>query len=191
MGDNIHLGDRNGVRTPMHWTADRNAGFSKADPAQLFLPVVADAIYGYQSINVEAQKPVAHSLLNWMRRMIAIRKQHKVFGRGTLEFLNPANEKILAYLRSYENETVLMVHNLAESAQPLELGSRPIQRDRAYRTLRRVALSRNRRASLCPDHGALWFLLAESSRCATMGQCVQHRVERHLTAGRRGRRVNQ
>jgi maltose alpha-D-glucosyltransferase / alpha-amylase len=121
MGDNIHLGDRNGVRTPMHWTADRNAGFSKADPAQLFLPVVADAVYGYQSINVEAQKPVSHSLLNWMRRMISIRKQHKVFGRGTLEFLNPANEKILAYLRSYENETVLMVHNLAESAQPLEL----------------------------------------------------------------------
>ncbi len=121
MGDNIHLGDRNGVRTPMHWTADRNAGFSKADPSQLFLPVVADAVYGYQSVNIEAQKQATHSLLNWMRRMIAIRKKHKVFGRGTLEFLNPTNEKILAYLRAYEQQTVLLVHNLAESSQAVEL----------------------------------------------------------------------
>ena len=121
MGDNIHLGDRNGVRTPMHWTADRNAGFSKADPSQLFLPVVTDAVYGYQSVNIEAQKQATHSLLNWMRRMIAIRKKHKVFGRGTLEFLSPANEKILVYLRAYEQQTVLLVHNLAESSQAVEL----------------------------------------------------------------------
>ncbi|MDR4479209.1 MAG: maltose alpha-D-glucosyltransferase [Nitrospira sp.] len=121
MGDNIHLGDRNGVRTPMHWSADRNAGFSKADPAQLFLPVVADAVYGYQSVNIEAQKQATHSLLNWMKRMIAIRKKHKVFGRGTLEFLSPANEKVLAYLRTYEQQRVLLVHNLSESAQAVEL----------------------------------------------------------------------
>ena len=121
MGDNIHLGDRNGVRTPMHWTADRNAGFSKADPSQLFLPVVTDAVYGYQSVNIEAQKQATHSLLNWMRRMIAIRKKHKVFGRGTLEFVSPANEKVLVYLRAYEQQTVLIVHNLAESSQAVEL----------------------------------------------------------------------
>ena len=120
-GDNIHLGDRNGVRTPMHWTADRNAGFSRADPSQLFLPVVTDAIYGYQSVNIEAQKQATHSLLNWMRRMIAIRKKHKVFGRGTLEFLSPANEKVLAYIRAFEDRTVLLVHNLAESSQAVEL----------------------------------------------------------------------
>lgn len=121
MGDNIHLGDRNGVRTPMHWTADRNAGFSKADPSQLFLPVVTDAVYGYQSVNIEAQKQATHSLLNWMRRMIAIRKKHKVFGRGSLEFLSPANEKVLVYLRVYEQQTMLLVHNLAESSQAVEL----------------------------------------------------------------------
>ncbi|HQV09851.1 MAG TPA: maltose alpha-D-glucosyltransferase [Nitrospira sp.] len=121
MGDNIHLGDRNGVRAPMHWTADRNAGFSKADPSQLFLPVVADAVYGYQAVNIDAQKQATHSLLNWMRRMIAIRKKHKVFGRGTLQFLTPANEKVLAYIRAYEQETLLLVHNLAGSSQAVEL----------------------------------------------------------------------
>lgn len=124
MGDNIHLGDRNGVRTPMQWTPDRNAGFSRADQSQLFLPLVADSVYGYPSINVEAQRQVPHSLLHWMRRMIAIRKQHKVFGRGTLEFLTPSNEKILAYLRVYGSDAVLLVHNLAGSAQPVELDLR-------------------------------------------------------------------
>jgi maltose alpha-D-glucosyltransferase/alpha-amylase len=121
MGDNIHLGDRNGVRTPMPWTADRNAGFSKADPAKLFLPLVTDPVYGYQAINVDSQKQTPHSLLHWTRRMIAVRKRHKVFGRGTLEFLTPANEKILAYVRTYEGQSVLLVHNLAESAQAVEL----------------------------------------------------------------------
>lgn len=127
MGDNIHLGDRNGVRTPMQWTPDRNAGFSKADSSRLFLPLVADSVYGYQSINVEAQRQVPHSLLHWMRHMIAIRKQHQVFGRGTLEFLAPSNEKILAYVREYEGDAVLLVHNLAGSAQPVELDLRRFQ----------------------------------------------------------------
>ena len=127
MGDNIHLGDRNGVRTPMHWTADRNAGFSKADPSLLFLPVVADPVYGYQAVNIDAQKQATHSLLNWMRRMIAIRKKHQVFGRGTLQFLSPANEKILAYLRVYEQETLLLVHNLAGSSQAVELDLTPFK----------------------------------------------------------------
>ena len=105
MGDNIYLGDRNGVRTPMQWSSDRNAGFSKCDPARLYLPVVMDPIYGYQAINVEAQLSDQSSLLHWTRNMIALRKLFQVFGRGTLTFLNPANRKILAYLRDLDRAT--------------------------------------------------------------------------------------
>ena len=90
MGDNIYLGDRNGVRTPMQWTSDRNAGFSRADPARLFAPPIMDPVYGYQAINVEAQERSPFSLLNWMKRLIALRKQFKVFGRGTMQFLHPS-----------------------------------------------------------------------------------------------------
>ena len=102
MGDNIYLGDRNGVRTPMQWTSDRNAGFSKCDPARLYFPVVMDPIYGYQVVNVEAQLSDQSSLLHWTRNMIALRKLFQVFGRGTLTFLNPTNRKILAYLRDLD-----------------------------------------------------------------------------------------
>jgi maltose alpha-D-glucosyltransferase/alpha-amylase len=102
MGDNIYLGDRNGVRTPMQWTSDRNAGFSKCDPARLYLPVVMDPVYGYQAINVEAQQSDQSSLLHWTRNMIALRKLFQVFGRGTLSFLNPSNRKVLAYLRELD-----------------------------------------------------------------------------------------
>ncbi len=101
MGDNIHLGDRNGVRTPMQWTGDRNAGFSKAEPAKLYLPVIADPVYGYQAINVESQIQTPHSLLNWMRQLIRIRKTRPVFGRGSIEFLPHANEKVLVHARAY------------------------------------------------------------------------------------------
>jgi maltose alpha-D-glucosyltransferase / alpha-amylase len=121
MGDNVYLGDRNGVRTPMQWTGDRNAGFSRADPARLFAPPVMDPVYGYQGLNVEAQEWSPFSLLNWMRRIIAIRQQHKTFGRGSLEFLDPTNPRILAFVRRYGNETILVVANLARSAQPVEL----------------------------------------------------------------------
>ncbi|HEX6465242.1 MAG TPA: maltose alpha-D-glucosyltransferase, partial [Vicinamibacterales bacterium] len=121
MGDNIYLGDRNGVRTPMQWTGDRNAGFSRADPARLFAPLIMDPLYGYQAVNVEAQERSPYSLLNWMKRLIALRKQFKVFGRGTIEFLPAANRKILAYVRQHEDETVLCVANLARSVQPVEL----------------------------------------------------------------------
>ncbi len=121
MGDDIHLGDRNGVRTPMQWSRDRNAGFSKAADAELYLPVIADPVYGYQAVNVEAQIQSPHSLVNWMKRLIAIRKKYQVFGRGSIEFLYPANEKVLAYIREYQGETALLVHNLAGSAQPVEL----------------------------------------------------------------------
>jgi maltose alpha-D-glucosyltransferase/alpha-amylase len=121
MGDNIYLGDRNGVRTPMQWTGDRNAGFSRADPARLFAPPIMDAVSGYQSINVEAQERLPFSLLNWMKRMIALRKQFKVFGRGTIEFLPSANRKILPYVRTYDGELILCVANLSRSVQPVEL----------------------------------------------------------------------
>ena len=126
MGDNIYLGDRNGVRTPMQWNSDRNAGFSKAVPAKLYFPVIMDPIWGYQAINVEAQQSDASSLLHWTRNMIALRKIFQVFGRGTQEFLHPENRKVLAYVRDYtgddgHSEIVLCVANLSRFAQPVAL----------------------------------------------------------------------
>jgi maltose alpha-D-glucosyltransferase/alpha-amylase len=121
MGDNIYLGDRNGVRTPMQWNSDRNAGFSRAVPAKLYSPVIMDPIWGYQAINVEAQESDTSSLLHWTRNMIALRKLFQVFGRGTLEFLKPENRKVLAYVREYDGERVLCVANLSRFAQPVAL----------------------------------------------------------------------
>ena len=121
MGDNIYLGDRNGVRTPMQWTGDRNAGFSRAVPAKLYSPVVMDPVWGYEAINVEAQQGDSSSLLNWMRNLIALRKLFRVFGRGSLEFLHPSNRKVLAYIRRSEDEIVLCVANLSRFAQPAQL----------------------------------------------------------------------
>ncbi|HEV8423148.1 MAG TPA: putative maltokinase, partial [Chthoniobacterales bacterium] len=121
MGDNIYLGDRNGVRTPMQWNADRNAGFSRALPARLYSPVIMDPVLGYEAVNVEAQQGDPSSLLSWMRNMIALRKLFPVFGRGTLEFLNPSNRKVLAYLRRYHDQRVLCVANLSRFAQPVDL----------------------------------------------------------------------
>jgi len=124
MGDNINLGDRNGVRTPMQWNGDRNAGFSRSDPQALYLPLVIDPVYHYQAINVEVQRRGPSSLLNWMRRLIAIRKRYPVFGRGTIEFLHPSNLAILAYTRSYEDQILLAVNNLSRFVQPVELDLR-------------------------------------------------------------------
>ncbi len=121
MGDNIHLGDRDGVRTPMQWSPDRNGGFSRADPEQLVLPPIQDPLYGYFALNVEAQLRDPHSLLNWTRRVLAIRKRHPSMGRGTFRLLYPGNRKILAYLRSHENETILCVANLSQTLQAVEL----------------------------------------------------------------------
>jgi maltose alpha-D-glucosyltransferase/alpha-amylase len=121
MGDNIYLGDRHGVRTPMQWNADRNAGFSAATPARLYSPVIMDPVWGYEAINVDAQQGDPSSLLNWMRNMIALRKLFRVYGRGTIEFLDPPNRKVLAYLRQYEGEQVLCVANLSRFAQPVDL----------------------------------------------------------------------
>jgi maltose alpha-D-glucosyltransferase / alpha-amylase len=121
MGDNIYLGDRNGVRTPMQWNGDRNAGFSRATPGRLYSPVVMDPVFGYEAINVEAQQSDQASLLNWMRNMIALRKLFRVFGRGSLEFLNPWNRKIVAYIRKYDEEQIVCVANLSRFAQPVDL----------------------------------------------------------------------
>jgi maltose alpha-D-glucosyltransferase/alpha-amylase len=121
MGDNIYLGDRNSVRTPMQWSPDRNGGFSRADPQSLYLPPIMDPIYGYASVNVEAQSREPSSLLNWTRGMLAVRKTSKAFGRGTFELLRPGNRTMLAYVRRYENQAILCVANLKRSAQAVEL----------------------------------------------------------------------
>ena len=127
MGDNFFIGDRNGVRTPMQWSPDRNAGFSRADPQRLYLPPIMDAVYGYQSTNVEAQSRDPSSLLSWTKRMLAVRKTSKAFGRGSRRFLRPGNRKILAYLREFGDDTILCVANLARSAQPVELNLAPFK----------------------------------------------------------------
>ncbi|HET9183630.1 MAG TPA: maltose alpha-D-glucosyltransferase [Candidatus Angelobacter sp.] len=121
MGDNVRLGDRNGVRTPMQWSGGWNAGFSSADPESLYSAIVLNPLYGYQAVNVEAQKRSAHSLLSWMRRLIEVRKSTQVFGRGTIEFLYPNNHRVLAYVRQLGRETVLVANNLSGSAQAVEL----------------------------------------------------------------------
>ncbi len=121
MGDNVFLRDRDGVRTPMQWSFDRNGGFSRADPAQLYLPPIMDSVYGFEAVNVEAQSRSPSSLLNWMKRLIAARRSRRAFGRGTLRFLYPANRKVIAYLRGYGDEIILCVVNLSRSPQAVEL----------------------------------------------------------------------
>ncbi|WP_263264634.1 maltose alpha-D-glucosyltransferase [Pseudomonas sp. RIT-PI-S] len=130
MGDNIYLGDRDGVRTPMQWSVDRNGGFSRANPASLVLPPIQDPLYGYQAVNVETQAGDPHSLLNWTRRLLAVRKQQQAFGRGTLKMLTPSNRRVLAYIREYtdgngKTEQVLCVANVSRAAQAAELDLSP------------------------------------------------------------------
>jgi maltose alpha-D-glucosyltransferase/alpha-amylase len=125
MGDNIYLGDRNGVRTPMQWTPDRNGGFSRCDPARLYAPMIMDPVYGYEAVNVEAQSRSLGSLLNWMKRLIAVRKSRKVFGRGSLTFIRPKNRAVLVYVRQYQGDVILCVANLSRSAQAAEIDLSP------------------------------------------------------------------
>ncbi len=133
MGDNYYLGDRNGVRTPMQWSSDRNAGFSRADPARLYSPAIMDPVYGFQSINVEAQERTPTSLLNWIKRLIRVRKKYPAFGRGSLEFLGGGNPKVLTYIRQYEGQTLLIVLNLSRFVQCAEvdlsrfIGTQPVE----------------------------------------------------------------
>jgi len=117
----VYLGDRDGVRTPMQWSRDRNAGFSSAEHGRLYLPVITDPVYGYEAVNVAAQTRQPSSLLNTMRRLLAARRMSPVFGRGGIEFLRPRNSKVLAYLRRLERETLLIVANLSAAPQPVEL----------------------------------------------------------------------
>jgi len=121
MGDNVKLGDRNGVRTPMQWDGGWNGGFSAADPESLYSPIMLNPVYGYQAVNVRSQERFDHSLLSWMKRIIKVRKSMPVFGRGTMEFLYPANHRVLAYSRELGKERILAVNNLSSSAQVVEL----------------------------------------------------------------------
>lgn len=164
MGDNIYLGDRDGVRTPMQWSVDRNAGFSRADFAQLYFPPIMDPVYGYQSVNVEAQQRHPTSLLHWMRQIIALRKRHQVFGRGTLTFIKPENRRVLAFTRSDDHETILCVYNLARSSQPVLLdlsryaGITPV--DLQYQIQFPVIGTQPYQLAL-NEYGFYWFLLQQ------------------------------
>ncbi len=162
MGDNVYLGDRNGVRTPMQWTGDRNAGFSRADPSMLYQPLILDPIYNYQAINVEAQTRNPTSLLNWVRRLIRVRKKHPLFARGSFRFVPCKNPRVVAYVREYEGKTVLVVNNLSRFAQPVELdlsdfkGSVPVEM-LGGQTFPSIG-DQHYFISLSP-HGFFWFLL--------------------------------
>ncbi len=184
MGDNYYLGDRDGVRTPMQWSSDRNAGFSRSNPQQLYLPPIMDPVYGYQSINVEAQLSDGSSLLNWMKRTISVRKQFTAFGRGTISFLYPLNRKILAYVREHNDETILCVFNLSRSAQAVELDLS------AYRGC--VPLELAGRASFppigdlpylltLPAYGFYWFLLANEGRAPDWHQPIPEVLPEFIT----------
>jgi maltose alpha-D-glucosyltransferase/alpha-amylase len=167
MGDNIYIGDRNGVRTPMQWSLDRNAGFSRADPQRLYLPLIMDPIYGFQAVNAEAQARDPSSLLNWTRQLLAVRRQFHCFGRGSLEFVRPQNRKIFAYIRRFQKEIVLCVANLSQTAQAVELELSQ------YKGLVPVELmGRNAFPPIgdlpyfltLPAHGFFWLLLSDTAQ---------------------------
>ncbi|MGH8501439.1 MAG: maltose alpha-D-glucosyltransferase [Gammaproteobacteria bacterium] len=181
MGDNIYLGDRNGVRTPMQWSPDRNAGFSRADPERLYLPPLMDSLYGHEAVNAEAQARSASSLLNWMKRLIAVRKAHQAFGRGTLTFLHPGNRKILAYLREYQGEAILCVANLARSAQPVELDLSRFSGQVPVEMMGRTAFPPVGQLPYfltLPGHGFYWFLLTSDAQVPSWHE--DHRPPREL-----------
>ncbi len=177
MGDNIYLGDRNGVRTPMQWSPDRNAGFSRANPQQLYSPIIIDPEYHYESINVENQERNLSSLLNWMRRVTAMRRRYQAFGRGTMEFLPSDNSKVLTFLRRYEDETILVVVNLSRFTQALELDLSAF----TGRTPREV-FSRNKFPVVKPDgaysltigpHGHYWLLIEPVSPADALAKSAE------------------
>jgi len=168
MGDNIWLGDRDGVRTPMQWTPDRNAGFSRCDPARLYLPVLMDPIYGFQALNVEAQEKSTGSLLHWTRRMIEIRKRHPVFALGTFEELGSSNPSVLAYVRGFAEESsggadrILCVNNLSRFPQPVELDLRRFSGSTPVECMGGVTFPRIGELTYLltlPGHGFYWFVL--------------------------------
>jgi maltose alpha-D-glucosyltransferase/alpha-amylase len=184
MGDNIHLGDRDGVRTPMQWSSDRNGGFSRADPSTLVLPPIMDPLWGYQAVNVEAQWRNPHSLLNWLRRMLVERRRHQAFGRGTLRLLLPQNRKVLAYLREYQDDTILCVVNVSRSAQAVELDLSEFAGRTPIELLGGTPFPRIGQLTYLltlPPYGFYWFLLSESAEApawstATTGPFVEHQT---------------
>ena len=160
MGDNIWLGDRDGVRTPMQWTPDRNAGFSTCDPARLYLPVVMDPIYGFQALNVESESNNSSSLLHWNRRMIEVRKQHPTFGLGDYAELGSSNPSVLAFTRTFGDDVVLCVNNLSRFPQPVELDLRRYERWIPIELTGRVHFPRIGELPFLltlPGHGFYWF----------------------------------
>ena len=169
MGDNVYLGDRNGVRTPMQWTSDRNAGFSRADAAALYSPVIVDPVYGYGAVNVEAQERTPGSLLHWMRRILRVRRDYPAFGRGTLQFLHPANTRVLAYLRQHEGVTILCVANLSRFAQYVELdlgafnGMVPVE---MIGHVRFPPIGELPYLLTFAPHGFYWFVMTDGSQAA-------------------------
>ena len=163
MGDNVFVGDRNGVRTPMQWSPDRNAGFSRADPQRLYLQPIMDPMYGYEALNVEAQSRDASSLLNWTKRMLAVRKTSRAFGRGKRSFLKPGNRKVLAYLSEFEDDTILSVFNLSRAAQPVELDLSDFKGRVPIEMLGRTAfppIGELPYLLTLPSYGFYWFKLA-------------------------------
>ena len=169
MGDNVFLGDRNGVRTPMQWSPDRNAGFSRANPQRLVLPVIIDPEYHYESLNVEAQQGNPNSLLWWMKRLIALRKRFQAFGRGSIEFLSPENPKVLAFIRRFEEETVLVVANLSRFSQCVELDLRTFK---GHAPIELIGKTRFPTIGELPylltlgEHAFYWFSLEEPKTAA-------------------------
>jgi maltose alpha-D-glucosyltransferase / alpha-amylase len=180
MGDNIYLGDRNGVRTPMQWTPDRNGGFSRCDPARLYLPTIMDPVYGYEAVNVEAQSRSLASLLSWTKRLISVRKSSKVFGRGSLSFIRPANRSVLVYVRQYENEVLLCVANLSRSAQAAEIDLSPwrgrVPRELLGQTNFPKIGDAPYLVTLAP-YGFFWFQLSEGNQSASEGANVRVEFE--------------
>jgi maltose alpha-D-glucosyltransferase/alpha-amylase len=184
MGDNIYLGDRDGVRTPMQWSPDRNGGFSRANPQQLYAPPIQDPIYSYQAVNVEAQQQSPGSLLNWMKRLIAARRGRRTFGRGSLAFLYPRNRKVLAYLREFEDETILCVYNLSRNAQACDL-ELAAYRDRVPvellgRTVFPPLTEPNYRLTL-PGYGFYWLALAQPGELASWHQPTPEPLPEFIT----------
>ncbi|KPP88770.1 maltose alpha-D-glucosyltransferase [Erythrobacter sp. HL-111] len=190
MGDNIFLGDRDGVRTPMQWSPDRAGGFSRADPPRLALPPIQDPLYGYDVVNVESQERDSHSLLNWVKRMLAVRREYRAFGRGTQRFLKPRNRKVLAFLREDGEDTILCVANLASSAQAVELdlaeftGFTPVELSGetpfpAIGTLPFLLT--------LPPYGFYWFRLDEKVEAPDWSSAApSHEVEHHTFVLRPG-----
>ncbi|WP_431470202.1 maltose alpha-D-glucosyltransferase [Sphingosinithalassobacter sp. LHW66-3] len=188
MGDNIFLGDRDGVRTPMQWSPDRNGGFSRADPASLTLPAIQDPLYGYEAVNVEAQERDRHSLLNWVKRMLAVRREHQAFGRGSQTFLRPANRRILAYLRQHEGETILCVANLSRTAQAVELDLKQFEGRTPIELSGGAAFPKVGQLPYLltlPPYGFLWFELTDSEAPEWASAAPGSEVERHTFVLRR------